>query len=287
VLIIKALRIEQWIKNLIIFFPILFIGQYNLEKVLLLSKVFFGFSLMVSATYIINDLVDIESDKKHPSKKHRPVASSNIDSKIWLLISASLFLIGSFILIIINREVYLYSIIYISLSISYTFKLKFLKFLDLTTITVLFLLRIYIGSVVFQIPLSGELVFFVLFMSLGIISSKKYSILVRTDIESSKVKTFLEETYSKNILALTSKGSFSFALFTYLYWVLKSENSVLLNYNILLHIIGIFFLGIFNFLYYKEMKIGNTEDIFQAIKNNYSLLIALFLFTFFLILGVV
>ena len=286
-LLFKSLRIEQWAKNLVIFFPILFAGQFDFEKAFILLIAFVSFSFIVSSTYIINDIIDIESDKTHPTKKLRPIASGKIEKKTWLMLSLSFFLTGSYALTQLNQTAYLLSLIYVVLTITYSFYLKYIKYLDLVTITLLFLLRMYVGSVIFNTPVSNELLFFVLFMSLGLTGSKKYSILVAKDIRSSKVKNFLELNYSNVFLESISKYSLIFGNLTYLYWVLFTKSNEVASDNILFLFFAFVFLSIFNYLYLKELKNGNTEDIFTTVKKSKYLLFSILLFLLFSVIGVI
>ena len=79
--IFKLLRIQQWIKNILLFVPILSVGLFEKNLYFNLTKSFIFFSLFVSGTYILNDLTDIESDKLHPTKNKRPIASGQISTK--------------------------------------------------------------------------------------------------------------------------------------------------------------------------------------------------------------
>ena len=76
---LKLLRVEQWVKNLFVFGPLFFSGNFFHQNLLLQSFfAFIVFSLTASSIYIVNDYMDIESDKKHPEKKNRPLASGAI-----------------------------------------------------------------------------------------------------------------------------------------------------------------------------------------------------------------
>ena len=72
--VIKLIRVKQWVKNLFVFAPLVFSLQlFNLEPLLLTLSAFFAFSLVSSSLYAMNDIVDLERDKKHPRKKNRPL----------------------------------------------------------------------------------------------------------------------------------------------------------------------------------------------------------------------
>jgi len=100
--ILKLFRPQQWSKNLTIYVVLLASGNYDVELFKELSIVFIGFSLIVSSTYIINDVIDRKSDREHPSKKNRPIASGKVSNNFAVKISITIFLVGKFILSLIN-----------------------------------------------------------------------------------------------------------------------------------------------------------------------------------------
>ena len=120
------MRIDQWLKNLLIFVPFFSYGNFDLAQGLDLVRVFFGFSLIVSSTYILNDLVDLSSDREHPSKKLRPVASGVYKTNVWVAILSICLLLGKVILFLTNVQTLIYSTLYLTVTIIYTFKLKYI-----------------------------------------------------------------------------------------------------------------------------------------------------------------
>ena len=78
---VELLRIEQWLKNFIIFIPLFAYGEINTEDIVELILVFVFFSFVVSSTYVLNDILDLESDLNHPTKNKRPLASEKIPIK--------------------------------------------------------------------------------------------------------------------------------------------------------------------------------------------------------------
>ena len=78
---VQLLRIEQWLKNFVIFIPLFAYGEMNINDLLNLILVFVFFSFVVSSTYVLNDILDLESDSNHPIKNKRPLASGKISIK--------------------------------------------------------------------------------------------------------------------------------------------------------------------------------------------------------------
>ena len=98
--LIKLLRLKNWIKNTIIIAPIFFAGEsFGSFKLIQIITAFLSFSMLASAIYIFNDLNDLEHDRLHPEKKHRPLASSKVKLNLHAILICISLIIFSFILI--------------------------------------------------------------------------------------------------------------------------------------------------------------------------------------------
>jgi len=145
--IIKLIRPHQYIKNIFIFMPIFFIGHItNIELILITTTAFVAFSISASAVYIFNDYQDIDDDRKHPEKKHRPLASGSITKKFAITLIGVFFIIGISIMATISFQVVGILCIYITLNIAYSLYLKHIAILDVSIIAICFVLRLFIGS---------------------------------------------------------------------------------------------------------------------------------------------
>lgn len=169
---LKLLRPKDWAKNLFLFIPIFFSGDFfNVEKIYDLLLAFVSFSAIASSIYIINDYRDIEDDKKHPVKFKRPLASGSV-SKSAAIIICVLLIFGGFLVAYLLRDKFLFVLsIYFLLNLGYSFGLKSIPILDIIVLAVGFVLRIKAGSVVAYIPLSEWIVIMVFllatFMAIG------------------------------------------------------------------------------------------------------------------------
>ena len=273
--IFKLLRIQQWIKNILLFVPILSVGLFEKNLYLNLTKSFIFFSLFVSGTYILNDLTDIESDKLHPTKNQRPIASGHVSIKNAYFIMYILFLIGIsyFIIFQINEVGYL--IFYLIGSIIYTKKLKYVKYMDILTISFLFLLRLYLGAGIINVSVSIYLGLLVLFFSISVVSSKKLSIFGNNDIKNSKVKTFLMNSYTYKEL----KNYFDYSLFcsalVYLFWIIYEKDN---TETILIFYLSFIFLLTCLWNFFKLTRNNETEEIVNLIFKSKYLLSTVLLF---------
>jgi decaprenyl-phosphate phosphoribosyltransferase len=280
---IKVLRINQWSKNLLIFVVMFAANSINFTNVSILSILFFSFSLIVSSTYILNDLVDIQSDQNHPTKKNRPLASGKLSKNKGVIIMIILFLIGNVNIFFLNQNLLVYSFSYVFFTLIYSFKLKYLKYADLINISILFLIRLSIGGEALSINISLALYIFVFFSSLGVVTGKKLSILENKEIVNSKVKVFLQANYTNSELKNLMNSSLILSIITYAYWVIlvKAPYQEIFSVATLLISLIVFCYFIFYFIYNSYNS--NTEEIIEMIVNDKKVFFSLVLFlgTFF------
>lgn len=169
---IQLLRPKDWAKNLFLFLPLFFAGEIaDLEKTADLLAGFLAFSLIASAVYIINDLRDVEDDRKHPVKRNRPLASGKISSFIAYAILAVL-IVGGFLIAYLIRDKFLFVLgVYFLINLGYCFGLKSIPILDILILASGFILRAKAGSVISFTPLSEWIVIMIfllaLFMAIG------------------------------------------------------------------------------------------------------------------------
>ena len=283
--IVKALRPKQWIKNFIIFFA--FIGDKNfiLNDFINLTYIFFGFSMVVSSTYIINDLYDKKSDQEHPVKKYRGIAANKISFQEAIISILLLMAFGLYIIYMVKNEALLITFFYILISLFYTAKLKYLKYLDLASIVILFLIRLILGSMVIQINLSTSLILFVTFTCLGIVLGKKISIYKDTEIVISKVKIFLIQNYSLIFLENLMRVSLFLSTITYINWALGMPSSLGLELKIIFLFFSCILYALLMILFSNKTVRGETEDISENLLRIDKFSIVAFLFGVSFLLG--
>lgn len=174
--LLKSLRLHQWAKNILIFLPVLL--AHNLQLPVLLTAVlaFFSFSFCASATYVINDLLDIEADRHHPRKQHRPFAAGDLSVKSGLLISAVL-LGGAFALaaLALSQEFLFWLVMYLVTTLSYSLYFKRVVLVDVILLSGLYTLRMLAGSAATHVPISPWLGALSLFLFLSLAIVKRFS----------------------------------------------------------------------------------------------------------------
>lgn len=145
--IIRLLRPRQWIKNFAIFAAIVFSGQ--LFDLILLERVAVGFFLfcgLSSASYIVNDIFDIEKDKLHPFKRFRPLAHGDISIPTALIIAISIIIFCLYFSFFISHAFFLVCLLYLIIQLLYSFSLKEIAIIDILAIASGYIIRVYAGE---------------------------------------------------------------------------------------------------------------------------------------------
>jgi len=187
--ILKQIRVHQWTKNLLIFVPLITSHQAGSMSHLFASiTAFVSLSLCASATYILNDLSDLDSDRKHATKKYRPLASGDISISKGMIFAGALFL-GSFILASQLPAWFTWSLVlYVCITLSYSFKFKKMQTIDIIILATLYTLRIISGALAVEITPSFWLLTFSMFAFLCLALIKRISEIIKNlDSDSDSV----------------------------------------------------------------------------------------------------
>jgi 4-hydroxybenzoate polyprenyltransferase len=174
--IISLIRPKQWIKNFFVFAAILF--SNNFANLLMLKQsciAFVAFCLISSSIYILNDIIDMENDKKHPEKRNRPIASGKITLVHSIIIGITLGLISLSIAIMLSKYLFVIILLYIINNLVYSFKIKRIVLLDAFSIAIGFILRVLAGAVVIQVTTSSWIILCTLFLSIFLALGKRRS----------------------------------------------------------------------------------------------------------------
>lgn len=206
---LQALRLHQWLKNLLIFVPLFAAhrhGQAGLLVTALLA--FVGFGLCASAIYVVNDLLDLPDDRRHPTKRRRPFAAGHLGILQGMVV-APLLLLAAFTLALLKLPL-LYTLTlagYAVLTTVYSFWLKRKMVIDVITLAVLYTLRIVAGAVALDIPLSFWLLAFSMFMFLSLALVKRYAELVGLAVNGTGSQQKVRGYFIDDLPMLASLGS--------------------------------------------------------------------------------
>jgi len=178
--LIRALRIKQWTKNLLIFLPVLLAHRYLEPEPLLASALgFLAFGLGASAVYVLNDLLDVEADRHHPRKRNRPFASGELPLQAGLvlipLLAGSSLAVG----LLLPWSFFFLLLFYFAATTLYSFLIKEIALLDVILLAGLFTTRIMAGSAASGIVVSEWLLGFSMFVFFSLAAVKRYAELLR------------------------------------------------------------------------------------------------------------
>jgi decaprenyl-phosphate phosphoribosyltransferase len=174
-----VLRVHHWIKNLFIFIPGFFAGVIlDIEVIIPLFKGFLCFCMMSSAIYVLNDYNDLETDRLHPKKKNRPLASGKFSVTTALIIMALLFIASITWAFIVKPQFAYFIIAYGLVNIGYSFGLKHVSLLDIFLVSSGFVLRTVSGGILADVFVSEWLIIMVFLLSIFLAFAKRRDDLV-------------------------------------------------------------------------------------------------------------
>ena len=249
----------QWVKNVIIFIPLIFSKKlFELDAFVLSSIGFISFILASSIIYIFNDICDLEKDKKHPIKKNRPLANNSLKKKdAYLLI---ILLLGLLLLVLLKSNISILGIIIIFfiLNIFYSLYFKNVIIIDLVIVSLSYVVRVLAGSIIINVALSAWLLICVFSTSLFLISFKR---LAEIKISGFKSRPILKKYNNEILLKIVDVSAICSIIFYSLYTVFVNPN--------LIYTIPLIFLGFFRYyyLYYtaKTFEESPVKIIFSDI----------------------
>ena len=177
---LEALRPHQWVKNLLLFIPLLAVFHlFDYLAMLRLLWAFIAFSLAASASYLLNDLWDLENDRVHPQKKFRPFASAKLSILKGILVVVLLLTIALAMAFALSLKFLMALIVYLILTSAYSWVLKGYSLVDVLTLSLLYAIRIISGSLVIGIATGPWLLAFSVFIFLSLALVKRCAELVQ------------------------------------------------------------------------------------------------------------
>lgn len=173
---VRAIRVHQWAKNLLLFLPMLAAHTLDVTLALTVLVGFLVFSLTASGVYLINDLLDLPFDRRHPEKRHRPLAAGRLPL-VQAALAALLLLVSSFSLSALLLPAPFLGIlgVYFSAALAYSLALKRTPMVDVLTLALLYTLRLIAGAAAIGLPLTAWMLAFSLFTFLSIALVKRYA----------------------------------------------------------------------------------------------------------------
>jgi decaprenyl-phosphate phosphoribosyltransferase len=271
---LNILRPKQWTKNLFIFAVPIAAGKILQIDVLINTLIaILLFSLVSSSIYILNDIQDLDLDKKHPIKSNRPLASGALSLKrayLYFIIVAVIGLGGA---TLFSRELFILFTLYFSLQILYIYSFKHIPILDLFTISFGFLIRAISGGLISDIPISQWFLAVTFSGALFIISGKRYSELI--NFPNSDARPVLKK-YSEHFLKVIWSTSMNTCIIFYSLWAIELGNEFKDNLALLSTIPFAFLI----FQLSNNIQRGKAEFPEEEIFQNKQVLVSIILWVF-------
>ncbi|MEO7715554.1 MAG: decaprenyl-phosphate phosphoribosyltransferase [Capsulimonas sp.] len=259
--LLVAMRPKQWMKNLLVLAGLLFTldRRHPLNDFQLVGGGFLLFCLLSSVVYLINDLVDQESDRRHPRKRRRPIACGELPPKVAIAAAVIFGAIGLGGAVALNPMFGAVAILYFLLTLGYSFHFKHIVIIDVLVLAAGFVLRAIAGVVLIQAGLSNWLILCTLMLALFLGLSKRRAELIAMERSGATGTRRILNEYTSGMLdqmivIVTSSCLMSYSLYTI-------ESDAAARHHYLMVTIPFVIYGIFRYLYLMHRHmLGESPD---------------------------
>jgi len=235
--IVRLMRPKHWLKNALVAFALIFGRRFAFEDILIIVAGIAAFCLISSAVYILNDIFDVENDRKHEVKKNRPIAAGLVSVRFAWFLMILLFLTAISVNIIVSIftsaqnlssqvGTVILLLVYFMLNLGYSAKLKHIPIVDVLILSSGFLIRIFYGAWMIGQPVSDWLYLTVLALSLYMGLGKRRNELVALDELAGETRKVLN-LYTKEFLDKNMLVCLTLTIVFYSFWTLDLENNML------------------------------------------------------------
>jgi 4-hydroxybenzoate polyprenyltransferase len=258
--LLVALRPRQWTKNGLLFIALAFTLNLQQPSLLLRTVVAFAcFCVLSSAGYLLNDVVDVEADRAHPTKRRRPIAAGLVPVGVALGVGVVLVLAGLALSFLVNPLFGVLALAYVLLTAVYSTTLKHLVLLDIFGVAGGFVLRAAAGAVAIDVPISPWLYIATLLGALLIALGKRRTELETLGVEAAvghrrNLESYSIEFIDQLILVISSAALMTYALYTFSAENLPRNHSMMLTIPVVLY-------GLFRYLFLiRQGDVGGAPE---------------------------
>ena len=214
-LYLRLMRPAHWIKNLLVIFPLVFSGRmWQIDATIQALAAFLVFSLAASAVYELNDIMDVEKDRLHPTKRNRPIASGEVSVfRAWMLFAA--LLLAALVVQLLSGELPAGGIVllYVAANIAYSARLKRVPVVDVVFLSAGYLMRVFYGGAMCGVAISGWLYLTILAASFYLGLGKRRGEFVSQGVSTRAVlKGYSYEFLDKNMYMFLGLANVFYAL---------------------------------------------------------------------------
>lgn len=279
--VLKSLRMHQWSKNILLLaVPFMNLQFFETAWISTLFITFISLSLVASSTYLFNDLFDIDSDRAHRSKKHRPLAAGGLSIPFSIVLMTLIYLFGILLSTLINESLVYMLILYSAISIVYSFYFKTMLIVDVITLSGLFCYRVFLGAYILNLEANLWFLLSIGFLFLSLALGKRF-LELNSSIDKNNKKTQLSgRGYQiQDIPFILSAGlaaSFVSIIVILIYLMMTMSAVIKSDLSIIIIITAITW-WVMRFWVLVSRGRVNDDPIIFAIKDNKSRLILLLL----------
>ena len=274
---IRLLRPHQWVKNALIFIPLLTAHLFATQAFLQAFAAFIAFSLCASGVYIINDLVDIQADRQHVIKKERPFAKGALPLFGGIILVPVLIAAAFGVALQLSPGFQLALGTYLIITTAYSFFLKRKMLIDVITLALLYSLRVIAGGMAVNVEISQWLLAFSMFLFLFLALVKRYSemaMLLDGGLSDSKIRNYKASDLPV-IAALAAASGYSAVIVFSLYLSSDTVRALYRHPVILWPICPLFLYWISRVLLLSHRRVIPDDPVIFALKDRVSLLTVL------------
>ena len=272
--IINLCRVHQWVKNGFIFLPAFFGQAMNAETGTQLLLGFLCFSFLASAVYVFNDIIDAPADRLHGEKKHRPIAAGSVKVGTGYIISVVLLissLIGAYL---IHHLFVAACLVYLIQNLLYSTWLKKFALIDITIISLGFLIRLFAGGVIAEVPISNWMYIMAFLLAMLLALGKRRDDLLILKNEGTEVRKSVKG-YSLEYVNIISVMLSAVTLVAYIMYTLSPEVIQRVG-NSHVYVTSLFvFLGLMRYLQLALVYENTGSPTLILLKDNPTRLIVL------------
>lgn len=252
--IFRSLRPKQWSKNVFVLAPLVFARLFHDRSAVLTSaSAFAAFSLMASGVYLVNDSMDAEEDRKHPQKRHRPIASGELSVKVALSLAVVLFVASVALSWSIGPKFLATLGAYLVMNLAYSAGLKRVVILDVMLIAAGFVIRVIAGAVALAVPMSDWLFICTTMVSLFLGFGKRRQELIHLG-EDARLHRKALSNYNVEFLDQIISVTTTSTVLTYALYTLSPEVKEKFHTTNLKFTVPFVLFGIFRYLYLIHVK---------------------------------
>ena len=270
--LLKLLRPHQYVKNGFVLLGVVFSQQWQQPLLISAGLAFLAFCAIASAVYILNDILDLDADREHPKKRHRPIASGQVPLPVAQALLAALLLVALLLAWSVSLWALALVATYFLINIAYSWRLKHVVILDVFIIASGFMLRILVGTVGLGITPSHWLLLCGLMVTLFLGFAKRSAELRGVDPANTSATRRVLDDYSPAMLEQFISVTAACTVIAYGLYTVSPETIALHQTDALIYTLPFVIYGIFRYLFLLHRR-GGGDDTSRDLMTDAHLLV--------------